>query len=248
MNSSGCAGIKTMSITVALKCFTDYIYIYIYIYIYVYHLELTAISHFFTFHLGFPLLLLTTMEDKRETKRPRSPSKEASSSPSSVSTPPSVSSGSSPPPGSPSEVSSRRHRSPVFEQGGPSERISVVDLSSDEEDLLPDTLWDEDFARRLFGDLNRGLLGLPGDGRVIIISDSNEEKEAREEDATDGDTKCRPLLIYTSSSCHWRCEYPKATECLPLLIYTSSCHLRIIKIISHRSDDTGWTYTLYSQL
>jgi hypothetical protein len=36
---------------------------------------------------------------------------------------------------------------------------------------LPDTSWDEDFAKRHFGDLNRGLLRLPGDGRIIIISD-----------------------------------------------------------------------------
>jgi hypothetical protein len=32
------------------------------------------------------------------------------------------------------------------EHGGPSEEIPVVDLSSDEEDGLPDTSWDEEFA------------------------------------------------------------------------------------------------------
>jgi hypothetical protein len=51
----------------------------------------------------------------------------------------------------------------------------VVDLSSDEEDVFPDTSWDEDFARRLFGDLNCSLLGLPGDGKAIILSNSNEK-------------------------------------------------------------------------
>jgi hypothetical protein len=37
----------------------------------------------------------------------------------------------------------------------------VVDLSSssDEKGLIPDTSWDEEFVRRLFGDLNCGVLG-----------------------------------------------------------------------------------------
>jgi hypothetical protein len=58
-----------------------------------------------------------------------------------------------------------------------------VDLSLDEEEIFPDTLRDEDFARRLFGDLNPGLLGPPSDGKVTIINDSDEEEEVREEDA-----------------------------------------------------------------
>jgi hypothetical protein len=62
----------------------------------------------------------------------------------------------------------------------------VVDLSSDEEDVFPDTSWDEGFARRLFDDLNRGLLGPLGDVKVIIIiSDFDEEEEVCEEDAVD---------------------------------------------------------------
>jgi hypothetical protein len=117
-----------------------------------------TIPHSFNFHLGFSsLLLLATMEEKRGTKHPRSPSKESSSSPSSVSTPPPASLESLLPHGSPSEISSRRHYLPVFEQGGPSEKVPMVDLSSDEEDAFPDISWDEDFARRLFGDLNHGL-------------------------------------------------------------------------------------------
>jgi hypothetical protein len=58
-----------------------------------------------------------------------SPSKEGSSLPSSVSTPPLAPSWSPPPLQSPSEVSSRRHCSPVFEQGGPSGKAPMVDLS-----------------------------------------------------------------------------------------------------------------------
>jgi hypothetical protein len=116
------------------------------------------------------------MEDKRGTKSPHSSSKEGSSSPSNVSTPPPTPSGSPPPPGSPSEVSSCRHCSVVFEQGEPSERIPVVDLSSDEEDLIPDITRDEEFSKRVFDDINRELLGPPGDGKIIIFSDSNEEE------------------------------------------------------------------------
>jgi hypothetical protein len=124
------------------------------------------------------------MEDKRGTKRPHSLSKEGSSSPSSVLTPPPVPSGSPLPQGSPPEVTSRRLCSPIFEQGRPSEKIPVVNLSSsDEEDLIPYTLWDEEFTKRLFGELNRELLGPPGDGKVIILSDSDEEEEVCEEDA-----------------------------------------------------------------
>jgi hypothetical protein len=62
-----------------------------------------------------------------------------------------------------------------------------VDLSLDEEEIFPDTLRDDDFATRLFGDLNHGLLGPPSDGKVTIISDSDEEEEVREEDAADAD-------------------------------------------------------------
>jgi hypothetical protein len=57
-------------------------------------------------------------------------------------------SGSPPPLGSLSEVSSRQLPSPVFEQGGPSERIPVVDLSSDEEAFFLDTSWDEEFTKK----------------------------------------------------------------------------------------------------
>jgi hypothetical protein len=77
----------------------------------------------------------------------------------------------------------------VFEQVSPSEKVPVVDLSlfSDEEGPIPDTSWDEEFARRLFSDLNHGVLGPPDDGKVIILSDSDEEEEVREEHAIDAE-------------------------------------------------------------
>jgi hypothetical protein len=63
----------------------------------------------------------------------------------------------------------------------------VVDLSlfSDERDLIADVSWDEVFVRRLFGDLNRDVLGPPDDGKIIILSDSDKEEEVREEKVAD---------------------------------------------------------------
>jgi hypothetical protein len=53
-----------------------------------------------------------------------------------------------------------------------------VDLSSysDEEDLIPDTSHNFEFAKHLYSELNRVLLGPPGDGKIIMLSDSDEEK------------------------------------------------------------------------
>jgi hypothetical protein len=56
-----------------------------------------------------------------------------------------------------------------------------LSLSSDEENFTGDTSRDAEFARKLFGDLNCDILGPPGDGKVIILDDSDEEKEAPEE-------------------------------------------------------------------
>jgi hypothetical protein len=68
--ASGRDGIEMTPIIVASRCFTGYKYSF--------HLALIAISH------SSLLLLLTTMEDKRGTKHPHSPSKEGPSLPSSV--------------------------------------------------------------------------------------------------------------------------------------------------------------------
>jgi hypothetical protein len=61
----------------------------------------------------------------------------------------------------------------------------VIDLSSssDEEDLIAATSHDFEFAQRLFGELNRVILGPPGDNKIIVLSDSDEE-EVREEKTT----------------------------------------------------------------
>jgi hypothetical protein len=71
----------------------------------------------------------------------------------------------------------------VFEQGS-SRKALVIDLSSssDEEYLIVDTSRDEEFARMLFGDLNRVVLGPSSNDKIIILSHSDEEeKEACEE-------------------------------------------------------------------
>jgi hypothetical protein len=125
------------------------------------------------------------MEDKKNLKRPHSPSDEGSSSPSKASTPPPSRSGSPPPIQSPPKTSSRRLCLPPCEQGGPSEPVPNADLasSSGEEDSVADTSRDEELTRKLFGDLNHDIIGPPGDGKIIVLSDSDDEDETHE-DAT----------------------------------------------------------------
>jgi hypothetical protein len=117
------------------------------------------------------------MEEKKDVKCERSPSAEGSPPPDDAKTPTPVSSRSPPPPGSPSDVSSRRRYSSVFEQGSASGVTPVSGPSS----LVVDTSRDEEFARKLFGDLNRDILGPSGDGKIIIIDDSNDDDEVQEE-------------------------------------------------------------------
>jgi hypothetical protein len=52
----------------------------------------------------------------------------------------------------------------------------VVDMSYEDEDILLDTSRDAELSKKLFGDLNRDLLGTPDDGKVIVLSDSDEEE------------------------------------------------------------------------
>jgi hypothetical protein len=60
-------------------------------------------------------------------------------------------------------------------------------LSSGEEEPVADTSRDEEIARKLFGDLNRDILGRPGDGKVIVISDSDDEDETHEDAAVNAE-------------------------------------------------------------
>jgi hypothetical protein len=117
------------------------------------------------------------MEDKKGIKRAHSPSTEGSPLPNDTITPPSAPSGSSPPPGSPLKVSSCRPFSPVFEQGNTSEKTLMIDPSS----FIIDTSCDVELTRKLFGDLNRDILRPPGDGKIIVLDDSDDNAEAQEE-------------------------------------------------------------------
>jgi hypothetical protein len=60
-------------------------------------------------------------------------------------------------------------------------------LSSGEEDSIADTSRDEEFARKLFNDLNRDILGPPDDGKIIVINDSDDEDETHEDAAVNAE-------------------------------------------------------------
>jgi hypothetical protein len=122
------------------------------------------------------------MVDKRGIKRERSPSAEESPLPNDAKTPPPVPSGSPPLPWSPSEVSSRRPCSLVFEQGNAAGKTPMIDLSSssDEENFIVDTSHNVELTKKLFGDLNCDILGPPGDDKIIVLDDFDEENEAHE--------------------------------------------------------------------
>jgi hypothetical protein len=121
------------------------------------------------------------MEDKRGIKRECSPSAEGCPLPDDAETLPLAPSGSPPPPGSPSVVSSRRPCSLVFEQGNTSRMIPMLDPSS----FIVDISRDEELARKLFGDLNRDILGPPSDSKIIVLDDSDDDDEAQEEKTAD---------------------------------------------------------------
>jgi hypothetical protein len=123
------------------------------------------------------------MEDKRGLKRECSPFTEESPTPNDAKTPPSASSVSPPSPGSPVGGVFSPPSLTVFEQGVPLGKALVVEQSSssDEEDHIPNTSRDFEFTQRLYNELNCALLGPPDDGKVIIISDSDEKVEAHEE-------------------------------------------------------------------
>jgi hypothetical protein len=126
--------------------------------------------------LLFPVVYGPLMEDKKGIKCEPSLSIEGSPLPDNAKTPSSTLSGSPPPSGSPTEVSSHHRYSLVFEQGSASGMTPVSGPSS----LVVDTSCDEKFARKLFGDLNHGILGPPSDGKIIIIDDSDDDDEAQE--------------------------------------------------------------------
>jgi hypothetical protein len=80
----------------------------------------------------------------------------------------------------------------VFEQGGALWTTPVSIPSS----LVVDTSRDEEFTRKLFGDVGRDILGPPSDGKIFIIDDSDDDDEAQEE----GMTGIDPMTVPTSAA------------------------------------------------
>jgi hypothetical protein len=117
------------------------------------------------------------MLDKRGTKHERFPFAGGSPLPDDAETPPPAPSGSLSPLGSLFVVSSRRPCSPVFGQGNAFGKTTMIDPSS----FIVDSSCDEELARKLFGDLNHDILGPPGDGKIIVLDDSDDNGEAQEE-------------------------------------------------------------------
>jgi hypothetical protein len=150
--------------------------------------------------LGFPSFApcFPIMEGKRDIKRERSPSTKGSPMASDAKTPLPAPSGTQSPLGSPIEVSSRCPRLLVLEQGGPSGKALVIDLSLslDEEDSIADTSRDIEFAQQLYDELNRDLLGPPNNSNAIILSDPDEEKEeTHEEKSVDAEDAATSAVI-----------------------------------------------------
>jgi hypothetical protein len=73
----------------------------------------------------------------------------------------------------------------------------MIDLSSssDEENFIVDTSRDVELTEKLFGDLNRDILRPPGDGKIIVLDDSDDETEAREENTA----SIEPTIAPTST-------------------------------------------------
>jgi hypothetical protein len=73
--------------------------------------------------------------------------------------------------------------SPMFEQCNASGKTPMIDISStsDEENFIIGTSRNAKLTKKLFGNLNRVILGPPDDDKIIILNDSDEENRAPEE-------------------------------------------------------------------
>jgi hypothetical protein len=79
----------------------------------------------------------------------------------------------------------------VSEQGNASRKIPMLEPSS----FIVDTTHDEEIIRKLSGDLNHDILGLSGDGKIIILDDSDDDGEAQEETTIEIDSTVAPASI-----------------------------------------------------
>jgi hypothetical protein len=62
------------------------------------------------------------------------------------------------------------------------------------------TTKDFEFAQRLFGEINCAVLGPLGDGKVIVIDDSDEEKEAQEEKTVSTEPMATSAVVNPAST------------------------------------------------
>jgi hypothetical protein len=90
----------------------------------------------------------------------------------------------------------------MFKQGGSSRKALMIGLflSSNEENFIDDTSHDAKFTKKLFGDLNRDILGPLGDGKVIILNDFDEEKDAPDEKTTDTELTTTSTAVNPTST------------------------------------------------
>jgi hypothetical protein len=66
--------------------------------------------------------------------------------------------------------------------------------------FIVDTSHDEEIARKLFDDLNRNILGPSGDGKIIILDDSNDDGEAQEETTAEIESTVAPASADDASA------------------------------------------------
>jgi hypothetical protein len=78
----------------------------------------------------------------------------------------------------------------------------MIDLSSssDEEKFIVDTFHDVELTKKLFGDLNRDILMPPGDGKIIVLDDSDDKTKTHEEKAADIEPATAPASADPASS------------------------------------------------
>jgi hypothetical protein len=96
------------------------------------------------------------------------------------------------------------------------------------EEPVADTSRDEEIARKLFGDLNRDILGPPGDGKVIVISDSDDEDETHEDAAVNAEAAPPSAANSADSptSASDVDETPNGCQMIMLTVGTKLVHLR----------------------
>jgi hypothetical protein len=78
----------------------------------------------------------------------------------------------------------------VFEQDNTSEKTPMLNPSS----FIVDTSRNEELTRKLFSDLNRDILGPLGNGKIIIIDNSNDDGETQEK-TTDIKSTAAPASV-----------------------------------------------------